>query len=622
MKHNLGRKIICSLLICVLLIGYVNCAALGKTADEVNTFIGGIVSSEGTKKGVSGKQGLVDYYSENEMTLGGEWYVLSFIRNNDKLSLDNYENKLIDYLKNNTVYSATTREKFALMFLAMGTEDRWAKNYVEETADEAIGKQGIMSLVFGLHLLNNGCKNSEYTPYSLAQKLISMQNDDGGWANSGSVSDVDVTAMTLESLYPFYSSFKSEMDEAVNLLSERQNEDGTFQSYGVNNAESTCQVIIALCSLNIDPDSDSRFIKNSNSAFDGLLKFKKSDGSFSHVLGGDSNNSATSQALNAFVAYKCFVNRFGAFYSLQPYNRAQNETVTEKTTSSSQKPEKTTAQRTTDSQSQENITSVSSYAGQTEITSVPGNEEQTQTAFENESNGNGNTTDFSDSSQQSESFSEKEQNRASDELITFENGEAIASISLTREGKIKLIIAGVILALAVLVSVVFFALKKRNYKNFIVIFAAALIAVVSLFFIKISAADDYYNSSVVKTDTVGVVSIEVRCDTVSGRENAPEDPIILPKTEIEINENDTVYNVLSQALMQAGIPFEHNASYYISGIDNLYEFEFGDLSGWMYLVNGKTPSVGCGEYVLSDGDEIQWMYTCDIGNDLKEYEKN
>ena len=55
---------------------------------------------------------------------------------------------------------------------------------------------------------------------------------------------------------------------------------------------------------------------------------------------------------------------------------------------------------------------------------------------------------------------------------------------------------------------------------------------------------------------------------------------------------------------------------YVSGIGNLYEFDFGGLSGWVYSVNGRMPSVSCGEYVLSDGDKIEWMYTCDLGNDV------
>ena len=61
---------------------------------------------------------------------------------------------------------------------------------------------------------------------------------------------------------------------------------------------------------------------------------------------------------------------------------------------------------------------------------------------------------------------------------------------------------------------------------------------------------------------------------------------------------------------------------YIAGINYIYEFDFGDLSGWVYHVNGITPSRNCGEYVLSDGDRIEWLYTCEIGHDLDEvYEK-
>ena len=49
-----------------------------------------------------------------------------------------------------------------------------------------------------------------------------------------------------------------------------------------------------------------------------------------------------------------------------------------------------------------------------------------------------------------------------------------------------------------------------------------------------------------------------------------------------------------------------------------YEYDFGDLSGWVYHVNGISPSRGCGDYVLSDGDRIEWLYTCELGHDLDE----
>jgi hypothetical protein len=52
---------------------------------------------------------------------------------------------------------------------------------------------------------------------------------------------------------------------------------------------------------------------------------------------------------------------------------------------------------------------------------------------------------------------------------------------------------------------------------------------------------------------------------------------------------------------------------YISGINYIYEFDFGDLSGWTYTVNGKTPSVGASQYTLKDGDVIEWKYTLTLG---------
>ena len=83
---------------------------------------------------------------------------------------------------------------------------------------------------------------------------------------------------------------------------------------------------------------------------------------------------------------------------------------------------------------------------------------------------------------------------------------------------------------------------------------------------------------------------------------------------------DSVYDILIEAARKYNIQMENNGSadmVYISGINYLYEFDFGDLSGWVYHVNGIAPSVGCGEYVLSDGDTIEWLYTCNLGNDIK-----
>ncbi|MCR5737182.1 MAG: DUF4430 domain-containing protein [Eubacterium sp.] len=110
------------------------------------------------------------------------------------------------------------------------------------------------------------------------------------------------------------------------------------------------------------------------------------------------------------------------------------------------------------------------------------------------------------------------------------------------------------------------------------------------------------------------------------QEFLPENGIILEAKEVTFQEGDSVYDVLERTMKEEGILME--ASFtgdlaYIEGIDNLYEFECGDLSGWMYCVNEKYPNVGCSGYQVKDGDRIDWHYTCDLGKDLgQEYKEN
>ena len=166
-------------------------------------------------------------------------------------------------------------------------------------------------------------------------------------------------------------------------------------------------------------------------------------------------------------------------------------------------------------------------------------------------------------------------------------------------------------------SLIFILLNKRSYKNFIVIAVISALLITAVLCSDISFAKDYYGvSNANENEVTGTVSFCIRCDTIIGKDGAPDSPVILNIPELEIHEGDTVYTALVNSTKVNNVPFEHNGSYYISGIDNLYEFQFGELSGWMYRVNGQTPSVGCNEYVLKDNDKVEWLYTCDIGNDL------
>ena len=125
-------------------------------------------------------------------------------------------------------------------------------------------------------------------------------------------------------------------------------------------------------------------------------------------------------------------------------------------------------------------------------------------------------------------------------------------------------------------------------------------------------------------------SLAVRCDTLLDNMDSiapekiyliPESGSIFPETRLEFSEGESAFDILERELKNHNIHFEFNKvpmydSVYIEGIGNLYEFDAGDLSGWIYRVNGKILSVGCSQYKIKAGDKIEFLYTCNMGKDL------
>lgn len=106
----------------------------------------------------------------------------------------------------------------------------------------------------------------------------------------------------------------------------------------------------------------------------------------------------------------------------------------------------------------------------------------------------------------------------------------------------------------------------------------------------------------------------------------PQDGYLLAATTVKVKKGGTVFDVLQKVTKDNNIQLEFNytpayKNYYIEGIGNLYEFDGGELSGWMYCVNGTFPEVGCSSYKVKDGDEIRWVYTCNLGKDVGGYFK-
>ena len=101
----------------------------------------------------------------------------------------------------------------------------------------------------------------------------------------------------------------------------------------------------------------------------------------------------------------------------------------------------------------------------------------------------------------------------------------------------------------------------------------------------------------------------------------PADGVLLAPTAVEFTEGESIFDVLKRVCRENKIHMEFSEtpvyqSAYIEGIGNLYEFDCGEGSGWMYRVNGEFPNYGCSRYPLQDGDTVEWVYTCDFGADV------
>lgn len=168
----------------------------------------------------------------------------------------------------------------------------------------------------------------------------------------------------------------------------------------------------------------------------------------------------------------------------------------------------------------------------------------------------------------------------------------------------------------------------------LLIVATLICALVLLFSgTKIQSVDEYYLTNLDQmTADSKVVTLEIRVDTAaqnldkikaSLHEYIPEDGTILAEQQFVLRPGDNVFSIVNRAVRHHKIQMEYQGadanafkSIYIQGIQYLYEFSCGPLSGWMYEVNEEFPNVGVSQYQLKDGDHIVLRYTCDLGRDL------
>lgn len=182
----------------------------------------------------------------------------------------------------------------------------------------SLGAQGLNGWIFALITLDSGGfavpEGAAYTREDMRRAILAAQTEEGAFGLSAGTADVDITAMALQALSPYQedAATAEAIRRGLAWLSGQQTENGDFVSWGDPNAESTAQVLIALCSLGLDPETDARFIQNGRTLRDGLLSYRTREGLFRHTAEGLEDLMATEQAILALQALDRLRGRPGA----------------------------------------------------------------------------------------------------------------------------------------------------------------------------------------------------------------------------------------------------------------------------------------------------------------------
>lgn len=276
--------------------------------------------------------------------LFGEWAVLGQARAGVELSdayIQAYYDKVVAYVQKNMGADGVLRdpeshnpaitdnERIILALTAIGKDPAnvGGKNLLTALQNKDVMKvtdtsnTDINGLVMGLLALNS--RNYTSDTSWLVQAVLAQQNEDGSWrasAETKSVGDVDMTAMALQALAPYYKDGGNEtvntaVEKALNWLS------GKYRS-GYDSSESCAQVVIALSALNLDANTDARFTKTVEgktlSVLGNLLQYRVAEnGGFKHQFADKAvNEMATEQALCAMAAYARFTEKANALYDM------------------------------------------------------------------------------------------------------------------------------------------------------------------------------------------------------------------------------------------------------------------------------------------------------------------
>lgn len=505
----------------------------------------------------------------------GEWLILALARGGIISGTDT-SGAAVTYLEN--AYSVlrdmrdtkmsqpTDYARVTLAMSALGVEAPQSVLDVVRDYDR-VAAQGINAVTYALLALDSKPYN-DTGDAALREKYVALLLDNacesGGWVYGGdktSTADVDMTAMVLQALAPYYlngdANVKTAVDKGLSALKTMQQSTGGFASYGTYNAESTAQVIVALTALGIDPTSAEW--KKTGDSVDALLHFYDASASmFRHTTNGKADQMATEQSAYALVAYSRFAAKQNRLYDMSDAFGESGEVKDPKQTVASAKLEIGSMGRQTVSMAVANTEdAVKSYIDtRLKLLTTKGPTYEVSVrkfvpavaGTETDPNGTG--------------------------------GSFIATVTITMDSaKDTADIYGTITAT-----------KYEAPKEDITVTFQLL-------------GDEHHT---IKTDA----------DVHTYRFNADEMPVWIDTVTVTVPGGSTVGDVFKKVMDEKGYTYVGLEGGYISSITTPDKVELTHKddgrgnSGWMYLVNGKHANVGLNSYTLSGGEVITWHW-CD-----------
>lgn len=301
-------------------------------------------------------QKALDAVKGDELAFGSEWLVIALARSGREVP-DSYYDSVVKAVQDaggvlsDRKFTEYSRTILALTAIGKDPTNVGGYDLLAKLADmDDVTFQGLNGAIFALIALDSNKYDvpaaadggKQVTRDGLVAYILDQQLSDGGWALSGDSADPDMTAMALQALAAYRTGDKavqSAVDKALKTLSDMQQADGGYSSWGTLNSESCAQVIIALTALGIDPAKDSRFAKNGLTVLDALLSFA-ADGGFRHTADGERNDMATEQALCALTAYARLLDGKTALYDMTDVLGGQTPDVPDNDSTPDETPKK------------------------------------------------------------------------------------------------------------------------------------------------------------------------------------------------------------------------------------------------------------------------------------------